>query len=243
MGVWPQADIFQAEIALDHRPRCGCTGSVLDAARHEPTEGLALEGHEVAIFEVNQGLGDLQEGRGIRCQIGLLWCLPLANEQRRTKPGGHKRAGIQGADGSKGIGPLQAASNGSQCAGQVVRDKTALMQEVGDDLRVGLGCKGVSGSLKVLPEDVMIFNDAVVDHAHLEPAPRREVRMGVVLCHGPMGGPTGVGNAQVCGMPCTGGCELCHSANRSDPREGGAVKKRQASRVVSAIFQLTKALD
>lgn len=67
--------------------------------------------------------------------------------------------------------------------------------------------------------------------------------MGVVLCHGPMGGPTGVGNAQVCGMPCRGGCEFCHPANRSHPRESCAVEKRKASRIVSAVFQLTKTLD
>jgi hypothetical protein len=116
-------------------------------------------------------------------------------------------------------------------------------EQVGDDLGIGFRGEAVALGLEFLAQLGMVFDDAVVHHRHLLAA---HVRVGVALGRHAVGGPAGMGDAQVAvdggffhQLPQHG--HLAHRADAADMAVGLA--HRQARRVIAAIFQALQALD
>ena len=241
--VRPQADVVEAEIGLHHGTCHWLAVSVLHLIGHLASGGGLMKGHEVAVFEVNHRLRDLQEGRGVGCDVGLVWARAHANEQGGSQTGGHQAARVLAADGRQGIGAFEPLADGPQGRGQVVGLAPRLVQQVHHHLGVCLGLKGVAGCLEFGAKVLVVLDDAVVNQADLQPLAAGEVGVGVVLCDCPVGGPAGVGNADVRRQTLGRGSQFCNPADRANARDLAALEQREPCGVVAPVFELAKAFD
>ena len=116
------------------------------------------------------------------------------DDQRRDAPGGDDRLGL-GAD-------MTARANAPRSAPRVMRTASTsptppderLLDEVGDDLGVGVRLEDVTRLAQLVGELPPVLDDAVVDDG--DRAGAVGVRVGVLLGRVPVGRPTGVPDAR-----------------------------------------------
>ena len=117
-----------------------------------------------------------------------------------------------------------------------------MVDAVRDHLGVGLGGELVTAPLELVAQLLVVLDDAVVDDRQ---AVERDMRMGVALARDAVGGPAGVGDADLAagGRLLEGLLEHPHLADRAQAGEVlRAVQDRQAGRVVAAVLQPPQAL-
>ena len=116
-----------------------------------------------------------------------------------------------------------------------------VVNEMGDNFRVGLGFELVTQFFQPVALLFVIFDNAVVHHAHQA---ARDVRMGIGFGNTAVRGPTRVADShepvEILGL--RGGFHFRHTAHAAHALDG-AVEHRHAGRVVTAILQALQAFD
>ena len=98
-------------------------------------------------------------------------------------------------DHANGVSANQARTGGAYCGDQIRRAGEVLVHEVRDDFGIGIRGKFVTGGFELSPQFFVVLDDAVMNDSQTI----GDVRVGVAFTGGPMGSPTGVGNAGVTG--------------------------------------------
>ena len=126
---------------------------VLDALGRELGELVVLENHDVA--------RGLDEGNDVGGDVGAL--LAAADDDGRVLAGDGDHAGLVGADDGQAIGAHDAAAGGADGGHEVAILCVGLLDEVGEDLGVGVGAEHVAGGGELLAQLGEVLHDAVVD--------------------------------------------------------------------------------
>jgi len=165
---------------------------------------------------------------------------------------------VFGHDGD-GIGTAQLAHCGLHRLEQIALVER--IDQVGDDLGVGLAGKGIALGLQFGAQFFVVFDDAVVHQTNAAFALARfhagagaEMRMGVVHRRCAMGGPAGVGDARRALQATRGGVDLRHqfghplgAARPLQARRLAHLRLRRvdrdAARVITPVLQALQALD
>jgi hypothetical protein len=124
-----------------------------------------------------------------------------------------------------------------------------VLDEVGDDLGVGLGDELVALGDERLLEGQVILDDAVVDHD--ERARAVAVGVGILLCGAAVGGPPSVADAEgaVHGRALDDGFQVAKLAGSATKLQAAAAVAcgvsgyGDAGGVITAIFEATQAFD
>ena len=216
------------------------------AARHDPV--LAhLQVDHVTLFEVV----DLVGHAGQRHRVGGEKTLAVADpqHQRRALARADHALRLVAAEHRQRVGPLQPPRGLLDGVEQV-----ALVQridQVRDDLGVGLAREHVAARLQLGAQLVVVLDDAVVDQRDacravgLAPRPGREVRMRVVHRRRAVGGPAGVGDAGRA-LHAVGGdlrVELGHARGAARAAQRAGLVDGDAAGVVAAVFEPLQAFD
>src|SRR5690606_37753626 len=96
-------------------------------------------------------------------------------------------------DYAQGVGTVEFGQGGAEGAEQVLFLAVVISQKVGDYFGVGFRGEAVAQFLEFFAQLVVVFDDAVVDYGQ----PLGHMRVRVVFGGFAVGGPSGVGYAQV----------------------------------------------
>src|SRR5690606_30424547 len=194
----------------------------------------------VALFQIDELIGDLQQGQ--RVGGDELLFAGFADDEWAAHAGAVERVGLVLVDHAQGVGAVQFSQGGTESAQQVGLFLVVVGQQVGDHFGVGFRGEGVAEVGELLAQCTVVFDDAVMDDGQAF----RE--MGVCVAFGgfAVGGPAGVGDAQVAvdGFLFQGVFQfddLAHGAGAFDAVAGG--QYGDAGRVVAAVFQAAEAFD
>ena len=141
---------------------------VLDALGRELCELTVLEHHDVA--------RGLDEGDDVGGDVGAL--LAAADDDGRVFAGDGDHAGLVGADDGQAVGSHDAAAGVADSRHEVAALGVGLLDEVREDLGVGIGAKRVAGGSELLAKLGEVLDDAVVDDGDAPVAAHVRVRVG-----------------------------------------------------------------
>ncbi len=161
---------------------------LLDRSPIERGNRHALRGkdHQLAIFEENHLLGVRQHGRNVGGDE--VFALPLADHQGRPLFGGDQFIRFLVTEDCHGIGAAHFAKRQAHGGFKIAAHLVVFLNQVGDDLRIGIGAKSVALFAQAAFQIEVILDDAVVDDHETA----RVVRMGINFRRSSMGRPTGV---------------------------------------------------
>ena len=144
------------------------------------------------------------------------------------------------AEHRDGVGALQARGGALHGVEQVA--VVELVDQVGDDLGVGLAFEHIALGLQLGAQFVMVLDDAVV---HQGDTITREMRVGVVDRRYTVGGPTGVGDAGARLHIVLRDLhpQLGHPAGAAGAAQLATLVHGHAARVVAPVLQPLQALD
>ena len=224
-------------------------------ARHVPRhlEGLDLDLVAVQIRDANVArphldhlvLVDRQDGPRLlehRGDVGREDVLPVAepDDQRRRDPDAHDDVGFIEREDDERVRPVELADRGPH----PIRERTLLLlDQVGDDLGVGVGVKDMAALLETGTQVGEVLDDPVVDHRDTPAAVHVGVR--VPVGRRAVGRPPGVPHpdrARDGADDLEGGVELGQLAGPLHHREA-TVDHRDAGRVVPAVFETSQTLE
>ena len=165
--------------------------------------------------------------------------LPHPHDKRGAAAGGHQRVRAIGGEEAEGEAPAQAPERFPHRPGQAPAGEERF-DEVGDDLRVGLGDEPVSLPLQSGLQFQVVFDDAVVNDR--DPARAVPVRVGVFLGRPAVGGPAGVSDAvfPVERVRLEGAHQVGQLPGGAAHRDLPASDHRQPGRVVPPVLQFTQ---
>ena len=209
---------------------------------HDPDAGQ-LQVDDVAVFQVDDLVGGAGQGQRIGRQEVLV--LAHAHHQRRALAGADHAVRFIAAEHGDGIGAMQAAHGLLHGLEQVAG--VQVVDQVGDDLGVGLAFEDVAGGLQLGAQFVVVLDDAVVDQrdARLVIAQVREMRVGVVRGRHAVGGPAGMGDAGEAGHMVLGDlvAQFGHALRAARAAQVAVGVDRDAAGVVAAVFQPLQAFN
>ena len=194
---------------------------------------------DLAVVHVGDAPGVVEEGRDVRREEGLAGA--EADDGRRAVAGGDDLAGIARRDAGHGEGPFELADRGPD--GLLEGAAEVLLDEVDDDLGVGLGPERVALGPEPLLERPVVLDDAVVDEG--DRAAAVGVRVGVVLARPAVGRPAGVPDAAGAGERMEADLlgQVADLALDPPPPDPVAVEDGDAGRVVAAVLEPPQSLD
>jgi len=137
----------------------------------------------------------------------------------------------------QGVGPHQPGDRLAEGTLQVAFGLELGGEQMGDHLGIGLGHETVTLLLQLGAQFGVVLDDAVVHHRHPLAA---HVRMGIALGGDAVGGPAGVGDAQLAmdGIGIEALLQRGHLAHGTDALQPSRfVADGDACRVVAAVFQ------
>ena len=233
----------------------GVPGDALDLEGQGPAfevrEGDSGEGEdgELAVGEEVDVAGVVEDAGDVGGEEEL--ALADADDGGRAHAGGDELVGVVGGHDSDGEGSgevLDGLADGF-FEGEVGGVFELLLDEVGDDLGVGLGDELVALGGELLLEGEVVFDDAVMDDD--EGAGAVAVRVRVLFGGAAVGGPAGVADAEgaVDGVVGDDGLEVAQLAGGAAELQGalaigaGATADGDAGGVITAIFKTTEAFD
>ena len=193
----------------------------------------------VAVVEIGDAVGERRQ----RDRVGAEEHLAVAIADR-------ERAAAAGADHQVVLaleedGEREGAAQPVESLGDGLGRRQALVKpcgdQVGDDLGVGLGDELGAGRGQFVLQLAEILDDAVVDQRQ----PRRRMRMGIALGRRAVGRPAGMADAGAAreGLPGELGLEVAQLAFGAAPRQVSVFQRRDAGRVVAAIFEPLQRID
>ena len=178
-------DFVEGQLGVDQFAFAGLAAEILDAARPVVGDG------DVAVLKADELLGYGEQGHGVRGDEGLVDA--DAEDQRVAEAGADQRVRREAVDDRDGVGAGEAMDGRARAADKVAGFFGFAVDQVGDDFGVGLRAKLVAVALELVPQLLVVFDDAVVHHGD---AVAGTVRMGVGFARLAVGGPTGVGDAE-----------------------------------------------
>ncbi|MCY1398324.1 hypothetical protein D9M71_133530 [compost metagenome] len=146
---------------------------------------------DIAFFQVDEAVGDLAQGQLVGSEEVLAQA--QADHQRAAAAGGKQAVRLAGADHRQAIGTMQFRHRCLEGVGQIGNGFQLVVQQMDDDFGVGVRGEDITLGLELLTQSFVVFDDAVVDDRQLLAG---EVRVGIALAGGAVGGPAGVGDAQ-----------------------------------------------
>ncbi len=242
-----------------------------DLLAHEPVVAALLGGREVPVDVVARALGrraveadhldtltgdrddlvlaELEGLAGVldeRRDVGADEVLAVADadHERGVTSCRHHARGVLGVDGDQRERAFEPGADLAHRVGQRAAVVERSLQQVGRDLGVGLGEQVVAGRLDLGPELGEVLDDAVVHQG--DPTGVAEVRVGVDVVGGPVGGPPGVPDAgrgrwqRLVGEHLL---EVGELARALAPRDRAIGHQRDPGGVVSAVLEASQALD
>ena len=213
--------------------------------------------HHIALGQIHNLIGHACQGHGVAGQ--KVFALAHAQNQWGTRARAHHPVRLVFGHHSDGIGTAQLAHCGLHRLEQIALVER--IDQMSDDLGVGLAGKGIAFGLQFSAQFFVVFNDAVVHQANaafalarLHAGARAEMRMGVVHRRCAMGGPAGVGNAgralQATGRRVDLGHQLGHPLGAARALQTWRLAHlrlrrvdRDAAGVVTPVLQALQALD
>src|SRR5690554_4268385 len=124
--------------------------------------GLQRQAGVVALFQIDELIGYLQQGQGVGGDKTLF--AALAYDQRAAHSGAVQCIGLVLVDYAQGVGAVELGQGGAEGAEQVLFLAVMISQKVSDYF--GVGCRGevVAQLLELFTQLVVVFDDAVVDY-------------------------------------------------------------------------------
>ena len=163
VSVRPELDRCVRDVHRDFLPRRGHAVDIVNS------ELLPSHVGDIAFFQVDDALGDLRE----RGRVGRKKMIVIshADEQGAPRACAYQAARLACADRRDRVGAAELrdrlANRGKQIS-VVIR-----VNEVGNDLGVGLGDEAIALLLQALPQGLEVFDDPVVDDRHFTVADMR----------------------------------------------------------------------
>ena len=201
--------------------------------------GAVMGDHRpVALVEIGDALGEAGEGERVGAEIGL--ALAIADGERRPHPGADQHVGMVAEQDGDGEGAVQAGEHGGDRVARALALLELVVDQMGDDLAVGLRLEGAAGRLHLLAKRPEILDDAVVD----ERDPADDVGMGVADGRSAVGRPARMGDPDRSGERPGGelGGEIVELALGPAALERAVQDRADAGRVIAAIFEAPQAL-
>jgi hypothetical protein len=215
-----------------------------------------LQVGDVALLQVDDAVGHASQGHGVAGEEGFTALGADAQHQRRAGARAHHAVRLVAVQHGDGVGAAQLLHGGLHGAEQVA--VVEAVDEVGDDLGVGLAGEVVAACAQALAQLVVVFDDAVVHQRHARRGLRRlraeagaDVWVGVGLGRRAVRGPAGVRNAGA-GHKSLGlhlGLQIGHArgaarAPQARPRRAAEAGRMHgdAAGVVAAVFEPLQAL-
>ena len=155
---------------------------------------VGLEQRVLVVRELRDVARDARERHDVGCGVGAVG--GGRHDERRSVAGDGDLTGNIGTDARDGPGALEARAGVAQGGDEVASARTVprILDEVRDDLGVGLGGELVTGGHELGPEVAEVLDDAVVDDGD---APRAvAVRVGVAVGRRSVGRPARVRDAR-----------------------------------------------
>ena len=210
---------------------------VLDARRRKLGKLTVLEHHDIA--------GGVDERDDVGGNVGA--GLAHADHNRGVLAGNGDYARLVGAHGGQAVGAYHVGASLAHGGHQVVRLGIGLLDQMREDLRIGLALKVMAAALQLLAQFGEVLDNAVVDDGDATVA----AGVGMSVNDGGLavGGPTGVADTASCvaidiGKLALQTRNLTHAADNVEVRRGAlAHLERDARGVIAAILHALKACD
>ncbi len=145
------------------------------------------------IVEVDDLVGVAGQGGRIAGQEALAFA--ESEHQRAAQASADEQVGIVEAEGGNAIGALEQRQDALDGLGQIAVEMAG--DQVGDDLGIGVAVEDDALLLQLGLEGGVVLDDAVVDDD--DAAVAADVRMGVAVGRGAVGGPARVADADAAG--------------------------------------------
>ena len=191
------ADLLQHEVRVAVQlDALQVPGDVVDGAQLHVILGVddviprRGEHRDVAVVEIHDGAGMLQDRRGVGGDEQL--ALRDPQEHRRALPRDDHLAGIVGGHHREAVGPDHVRERGDDL--RLERLSAGVLDQVRQRLRIGLGAETVAARLEGGAQRIGVLDDAVVDEREATGAVH--VRMGVAGRGRAVRGPAGVRDAR-----------------------------------------------
>jgi len=154
--------------------------------------GVWIKNHDIAILEVDHLVGVFEKRRHVAREVPLL--VVEAKDERRAFPCGVDRF-LAVDDRGDRVAPLERVDGPADRLFGVTSFLPVFVDEVWDDLRVGVAVELVALRPEFSLELVVVIDDTVVDDRDV--TRRIRMRMGVFVGRRPVGAPSGVTDPHV----------------------------------------------
>src|SRR5690606_32710868 len=124
--------------------------------------GLQRQTGVVALFQIDELVGYLQQGQGVGGYEALF--AAFTYDQRAAHTCTVQGIGRVRGDNPKGVGTVEFGQGGAEGAEQVLFLAVVMGQQVGDYFGVGFRGEAVAQLLEFFAQLVVVFDDAVVDY-------------------------------------------------------------------------------
>ena len=202
---------------------------------------------DVAVLDLHHPARLLEEGRNRRGEERL--ALAEADDKRALLTSADEDLGVVGVHRDEGVVTAQVGEGGAHGEGQVAFVVT--LDQVGDDLGIGLGAEDVAISGQLAAQLGVVLDDPVEDDVNVVCAVT--VRMGVLLGDPAVRGPSGVGEADLglglgdrdgaLAVRFDRGPQVGQVADRAHAVDLAVIEQRDAGGVISAVLELFEAGD
>ena len=228
VAVLAALDRVGGHLALAHRALGRPAIAVEDA------ETVERDLDEVAFLEVGE-MGGLADQR-LHVGAEVVLAFADADHQRASAARADHVAGLVAVHHRDRIRAVQSASRGEHRVAQLGAARERVVDEVRDDLGVGIGFERVALGLEFGAQFRVVLDDAVV---HDRDALARHVRMRVDGVRHAMRGPARVRDAGHAGdrRGLVQRLEFAHLALGAHAREAPVFQHRDAGRIVAAVFK------
>ena len=195
---------------------------------------------DVAVLEVDEPVGVFEHGGDVGADHVL--AVAEADDDGAAAAGGDDGVLALEEDGD-GVGALHAGEG----LGDAVDGAAGLLEEVGEDLGVGLGAEAMASATELLSEGVVVLDAAVVDDG--DAAGAVEVGVRVELGGSADGGPAGVADADGAGDGARGSAEVLDEADglgdadAARARARVAVEDGDAAGIVAAVLDAVERVE
>jgi hypothetical protein len=187
----------------------------------------------VAFVEIGDALGEAGERERIGAEISL--ALAIADRQRSAHPGSDQHSGMVAEQDGDGKGAVEAGQDGRDRFLRAFALLELVVDQMGDDLAVGLRLEGAPCGLHLLAKQPEILDDAVVDQRHSAD----DVGMGVADRWSAVGRPARMGDPDRSGERTGGelGGEIVELAFGAAALEPAVQDRADPRRIIAAIFE------
>ncbi len=235
MPVLAALDGVCGQFALAHRPHGRYAIRVHDA------DGFAADLRDVALLQEHEPAGHRQQRRHVGSDEVFIDAEPDDHRASRTRE--HDALRIRFAHDRQRVRPVQFADRPAHGLTEAACTRQMMVDSMRDHFGVGFRAEGIPEVDEPGPQRLVVFDDAVV---HDGDAVERDVRMRIARGRHAVGGPAGVGDADVPrdgrrGERVLQCLDLAHRAQTGELMTLG--QHGEPRRIVAAVLEAPQALD